>query len=136
MDLFSCLLLFETFSCLWLYHAQTTYPYNFSCYLQKEFARYKQAKSWKHLVVYKSGIHALGLYTSRFISRDEMVWYFYFLIGTYFPIIAKMMYISLGFCRLLSMLERLWGNVLLIKGKININPEKNFSTRAHATSSG
>lgn len=34
------------------------------------------------------------------------------------------------------MLERLWGNVLLIKGKMNINPEKNFSTRAHATSSG
>ncbi|PRQ26681.1 putative histone-lysine N-methyltransferase transcription regulator PHD family [Rosa chinensis] len=40
---------------------------------RKEYTRYKQAKSWKHLVVYKSGIHALGLYTSRFISRDEMV---------------------------------------------------------------
>ncbi|OMO90758.1 hypothetical protein COLO4_18906 [Corchorus olitorius] len=39
----------------------------------KEYARYKQAKGWKHLVVYKSGIHALGLYTSRFISRGEMV---------------------------------------------------------------
>ncbi|XP_058002089.1 uncharacterized protein LOC110654006 isoform X2 [Hevea brasiliensis] len=36
---------------------------------RKEYARYKQAKGWKHLVVYKSGIHALGLYTSRFISR-------------------------------------------------------------------
>lgn len=34
------------------------------------------------------------------------------------------------------MLERLWGNVLLIKGKMNINPEKTFSTRAPATSSG
>ncbi|XVE53571.1 hypothetical protein DITRI_Ditri03aG0013600 [Diplodiscus trichospermus] len=40
---------------------------------RKEYARYKQAKGWKHLVVYKSGIHALGLYTSRFISRAEMV---------------------------------------------------------------
>ncbi|KAL6217038.1 hypothetical protein ACLB2K_010255 [Fragaria x ananassa] len=40
---------------------------------RKEYTRYKQAKLWKHLVVYKSGIHALGLYTSRFISRDEMV---------------------------------------------------------------
>ncbi|XP_059459426.1 uncharacterized protein LOC132188988 isoform X3 [Corylus avellana] len=40
---------------------------------RKEYARYKQAKGWKHLVVYKSGIHALGLYTSRFISRGEMV---------------------------------------------------------------
>ncbi|XP_050366128.1 uncharacterized protein LOC126784688 isoform X2 [Argentina anserina] len=40
---------------------------------RKEYTRYKQAKTWKHLVVYKSGIHALGLYTSRFISRDEMV---------------------------------------------------------------
>lgn len=45
-----------------------------SNYLQKEYARYKQMKGWKHLVVYKSGIHALGLYTSRFISRGEMVW--------------------------------------------------------------
>ena len=42
-------------------------------HLQKEYARYKQAKGWKHLVVYKSGIHALGLYTSRFISRGAMV---------------------------------------------------------------
>ncbi|XP_043700806.1 uncharacterized protein LOC122651477 [Telopea speciosissima] len=40
---------------------------------RKEYARYKQAKGWKHLVVYKSGIHALGLYTSRFISRGSMV---------------------------------------------------------------
>ncbi|XP_060673473.1 uncharacterized protein LOC107421144 isoform X3 [Ziziphus jujuba] len=40
---------------------------------RKEYARYKQVKGWKHLVVYKSGIHALGLYTSRFISRGEMV---------------------------------------------------------------
>ncbi|PON71299.1 Methyltransferase [Parasponia andersonii] len=40
---------------------------------RKEYARYKQARGWKHLVVYKSGIHALGLYTSRFISRGEMV---------------------------------------------------------------
>ncbi|XP_020536500.2 uncharacterized protein LOC105637593 isoform X1 [Jatropha curcas] len=40
---------------------------------RKEYARYKQLKGWKHLVVYKSGIHALGLYTSRFICRGEMV---------------------------------------------------------------
>lgn len=40
---------------------------------QKEYARYRQAKGWKHLVVYKSGIHALGLYTSRFIQRGAMV---------------------------------------------------------------
>ncbi|KAF7817278.1 Histone-lysine N-methyltransferase TRX1 [Senna tora] len=40
---------------------------------RKEYGRYKQAKGWKHLVVYKSGIHALGLYTSRFISQGEMV---------------------------------------------------------------
>ncbi|KAJ8751794.1 hypothetical protein K2173_025981 [Erythroxylum novogranatense] len=40
---------------------------------RKEYARYKQAKGWKYLVVYKSGIHALGLYTSRFISCGEMV---------------------------------------------------------------
>ncbi|XP_030481904.2 uncharacterized protein LOC115698826 isoform X2 [Cannabis sativa] len=40
---------------------------------RKEYARYKQSMGWKHLVVYKSGIHALGLYTSRFISRAEMV---------------------------------------------------------------
>lgn len=40
---------------------------------RKAYARYKQSKSWKHLVVYKSGIHALGLYTSLFISRGSMV---------------------------------------------------------------
>lgn len=40
---------------------------------RKEYARYKQTKGWKHLVVYKSGIHALGLYTSHFISRGAMV---------------------------------------------------------------
>lgn len=41
--------------------------------LQKEYARYKQSRGWKHLVVYKSGIHGLGLYTSQFISRGAMV---------------------------------------------------------------
>ncbi|XP_021987626.1 uncharacterized protein LOC110884244 isoform X2 [Helianthus annuus] len=40
---------------------------------RKEYARYKQSKAWKHLVVYKSGIHALGLYTSLFISQSAMV---------------------------------------------------------------
>ncbi|XP_011081502.1 uncharacterized protein LOC105164543 isoform X1 [Sesamum indicum] len=40
---------------------------------RKAYARYKQAKGWKNLVVYKSGIHALGLYTSEFISRGAMV---------------------------------------------------------------
>ncbi|KAJ6373189.1 hypothetical protein OIU76_027512 [Salix suchowensis] len=40
---------------------------------RKEYVRYKQAKGWKYLIVYKSGIHALGLYTSRFIYRGAMV---------------------------------------------------------------
>lgn len=40
---------------------------------RKEYARYRHSKGWKSLVVYKSGIHALGLYTSRFISQGEMV---------------------------------------------------------------
>lgn len=40
---------------------------------RKEYVRYKQSRGWKHLVVYKSGIHGLGLYTSRFISRGAMV---------------------------------------------------------------
>ncbi|GFQ00432.1 histone-lysine n-methyltransferase h3 lysine-4 specific [Phtheirospermum japonicum] len=43
------------------------------CDCRKAYARYKHSKVWKHLVVYKSGIHALGLYTSRFISRGTMV---------------------------------------------------------------
>ncbi|KAH9612935.1 hypothetical protein KSS87_023275 [Heliosperma pusillum] len=40
---------------------------------RKEYARFKVAKGWKSLVVYKSGIHALGLYTSHFIPRGAMV---------------------------------------------------------------
>ncbi|KAL0394303.1 UNVERIFIED_CONTAM: Histone-lysine N-methyltransferase, H3 lysine-4 specific [Sesamum latifolium] len=40
---------------------------------RKAYTRYRQAKGWKHLVVYKSGIHALGLYTSVFISCGAMV---------------------------------------------------------------
>lgn len=48
--------------------------FSHNVYLQKEYARYKQSKGWKHLVVYKSGIHALGLYTSLFISQSAMVW--------------------------------------------------------------
>ncbi|KAI7993840.1 Histone-lysine N-methyltransferase trr [Camellia lanceoleosa] len=40
---------------------------------EKAYAHYRQSKGWKHLVVYKSGIHALGLYTSQFISRGAMV---------------------------------------------------------------
>ncbi|KAG8375823.1 hypothetical protein BUALT_Bualt10G0140400 [Buddleja alternifolia] len=40
---------------------------------RKAYARYKQSKGWKQLVVYKSGIHALGLYTSQFISLGAMV---------------------------------------------------------------
>ncbi|KAL8263434.1 hypothetical protein R6Q59_024783 [Mikania micrantha] len=40
---------------------------------RKEYARYKQSKGWKHLVVYRSGIHALGLYTSLFITQSAMV---------------------------------------------------------------
>lgn len=41
--------------------------------VRKEYTRYKQSQGWKHLVVYKSGIHALGLYTSLFISQSAMV---------------------------------------------------------------
>ncbi|KAL0904780.1 hypothetical protein M5K25_026930 [Dendrobium thyrsiflorum] len=41
--------------------------------LRKEYIRYKLSKGWKRLVVYKSGIHALGLYTSQFIARGAMV---------------------------------------------------------------
>ncbi|CAA3017211.1 isoform 2 of histone-lysine n-methyltransferase atx1 [Olea europaea subsp. europaea] len=40
---------------------------------RKEYARYKHSKGWKNLVVYKSDIHALGLYTSQFISQGAMV---------------------------------------------------------------
>ncbi|XP_074276607.1 uncharacterized protein LOC141600301 isoform X2 [Silene latifolia] len=40
---------------------------------RKEYARFKVTKGWKSLVVYKSGIHALGLYTSQFIPRGAMV---------------------------------------------------------------
>ncbi|KAK4729745.1 hypothetical protein R3W88_022733 [Solanum pinnatisectum] len=40
---------------------------------RKEYVRYRHSKGWKNLVVYKSGIHALGLYTSRFILQSEMV---------------------------------------------------------------
>ncbi|TKW34586.1 hypothetical protein SEVIR_2G315100v4 [Setaria viridis] len=39
----------------------------------QEYIHYKQLKGWKHLVVYKSGIHGLGLYTSVFIPRGSMV---------------------------------------------------------------
>lgn len=41
--------------------------------LRKEYAWYKQVKGWKNLVVYKSGIHGLGLYTSQCIHRGRMV---------------------------------------------------------------
>ncbi|GER51719.1 histone-lysine N-methyltransferase trr [Striga asiatica] len=40
---------------------------------RKAYVRHKHSKGWKHLVVYKSGIHALGLYTSQFISCGAMV---------------------------------------------------------------
>ncbi|XP_062199450.1 uncharacterized protein LOC133901928 isoform X2 [Phragmites australis] len=44
-----------------------------SCGRGQEYIHYKQLKGWKHLVVYKSGIHGLGLYTSVFIPRGSMV---------------------------------------------------------------
>ncbi|XP_040383333.1 uncharacterized protein LOC102721579 isoform X2 [Oryza brachyantha] len=44
-----------------------------SCMRGQEYVHYKQLKGWKHLVVYKSGIHGLGLYTSEFIPRGSMV---------------------------------------------------------------
>lgn len=34
------------------------------------------------------------------------------------------------------MLVRLWGNVLLIRGKMSISPEENFSIKVLATFSG
>lgn len=40
---------------------------------QKEYVRYKQSKAWKNLVVYKSGIHSFGLYSSQLINRGTMV---------------------------------------------------------------
>ncbi|PUZ71914.1 hypothetical protein GQ55_2G351500 [Panicum hallii var. hallii] len=43
------------------------------CGRGQEYIHYKQLKGWKHLVVYKSGIHGLGLYTSVFIPRGSMV---------------------------------------------------------------
>ncbi|XP_024368681.2 uncharacterized protein [Physcomitrium patens] len=40
---------------------------------QREYLRFKQKKGWKRLAVYKSGIHALGLYTTDFIAEGEVV---------------------------------------------------------------
>eukprot|EP00252_Welwitschia_mirabilis_P023897 TRINITY_DN6884_c0_g1_i2.p1 TRINITY_DN6884_c0_g1~~TRINITY_DN6884_c0_g1_i2.p1 ORF type:complete len:1259 (+),score=261.81 TRINITY_DN6884_c0_g1_i2:407-3778(+) len=40
---------------------------------RREYIRFKQEKRWRRLVVYKSGIHALGLYTAEFISKGQMV---------------------------------------------------------------
>jgi hypothetical protein len=39
----------------------------------QEYLRFKQKKGWTRLAVYKSGIHALGLYTKKFIAEGEMV---------------------------------------------------------------
>ncbi|KAI5084250.1 hypothetical protein GOP47_0001165 [Adiantum capillus-veneris] len=39
----------------------------------REYIRYKQEQGWKRLAVYKSSIHALGLYTSESIAKGEMV---------------------------------------------------------------
>lgn len=39
----------------------------------KEYLRFKQKKGWKKLAVYKSIIHALGLYTTDFIAEREVV---------------------------------------------------------------
>lgn len=39
----------------------------------REYVRYKQEQGWKRLAVYKSNIHALGLYTSDSIAKGEMV---------------------------------------------------------------
>lgn len=43
------------------------------CYDWQEYLRFKQKKGWKRLAVYKSGIHALGLYTTDFIAEGEVV---------------------------------------------------------------
>lgn len=51
----------------------TSVVFFFSLVVQKEYMRYKQLKGWKNLVVYKSRIHALGLYTSCFIPHGAMV---------------------------------------------------------------
>ncbi len=39
----------------------------------QEYLRFKQKKGWTRLAVYKSGIHALGLYTKKFIAEGEVV---------------------------------------------------------------
>lgn len=39
----------------------------------QEYLRFKQKKGWRRLAVYKSGIHALGLYTMEFIAEGEVV---------------------------------------------------------------
>ncbi|XP_078443522.1 uncharacterized protein LOC144712962 isoform X2 [Wolffia australiana] len=39
----------------------------------RKYTRYKRMMGWKHLTVYKSRIHGLGLYTCKFIPRGEMV---------------------------------------------------------------
>lgn len=65
------------------------------CFLQKEYARYKQVKGWKQLVVYKSGIHALGLYTSLFIPRGAMVFTSYYInINMLFAIFVSVFFIK------------------------------------------
>ncbi|KAG9147009.1 hypothetical protein Leryth_005265 [Lithospermum erythrorhizon] len=40
---------------------------------REQYARFKQSKGWKHLLVYKSIIHGHGLYTSQFIPRGSVV---------------------------------------------------------------
>ncbi|KAG0625738.1 hypothetical protein M758_2G077300 [Ceratodon purpureus] len=39
----------------------------------REYLRFKQKKGWRKLAVYKSGIHALGLYTTDFIGEGALV---------------------------------------------------------------
>ncbi|KAJ7523080.1 hypothetical protein O6H91_18G036600 [Diphasiastrum complanatum] len=39
----------------------------------REYTRFKQEQGWRRLAVYKSGIHALGLYTAETILKGEMV---------------------------------------------------------------
>lgn len=113
----------------------------FFYHLQKEYARYKQSKGWKYLVVYKSGIHALGLYTSQFISRGAMVRFVSMpqVSKTFLVLVSEFKALNLFWnsCfRWWSMLVRSWGSAWLIKERASISLEENFSTRVLAISLG
>jgi len=66
---------FLSFNWIWIMYCEILLFSNadpFTCELQ-EYLRFKQKKGWRKLAVCKSGIHALGLYTSDFIAEGEVV---------------------------------------------------------------